>query len=197
MTETKLLIVERCSDRLDACSLSRSGRQVVRTTRSRVKRVVGQDRGWVAGQLVLLALIALSGCIERSRRNRSRDDRLSAFAAGVTATGCTALSAGVALRAKIDLADSFTMSPSPLADGDLVRTGVYATIRHPMYLSVLLLIMGYGLVTGMRTLLFGFGASALFFVAKIRHEERALERRYPAYAGYREQVRWRFIPGIW
>ena len=76
---------------------------------------------------------------------------------------------------------------------NLIVTGVYGTIRHPMQSgALLLLIFGNGVYTK-EVLLFN-SVMALFVIIGVLMEERRLcflEENYPAYM---KKVRARFIP---
>jgi protein-S-isoprenylcysteine O-methyltransferase Ste14 len=79
----------------------------------------------------------------------------------------------------------------------LVTTGVYAVIRHPSYLGLLVTLLGWGLV-------FRAGIGVLLTVltippilARIRAEERLLSAHFGAeYEAYRARTS-RLIPGIY
>ena len=162
---------------------------------SAVGRMIGPDRPWVLGQLGLLGAIVAGGVWERSRHGRRvklGGTALTAVA-GVLALGAAAW---VAWRAKADLGRNFTMSPTPVADGQLVQTGIYGRLRHPMYLSVVLALLGGALAVGSLVALGGAAGMLAFFLVKAAHEERLLERRYSDYAAYRERVRSRIVPKL-
>ncbi|OPZ82827.1 MAG: Isoprenylcysteine carboxyl methyltransferase (ICMT) family protein [bacterium ADurb.Bin429] len=79
----------------------------------------------------------------------------------------------------------------------VMRTGPYSIVRHPLYVSNLLLGIGFGLLTENFILL---GAIVVFFViqytATIRFEERLmLERFGEAYRSYQRDVP-RFLPNF-
>jgi protein-S-isoprenylcysteine O-methyltransferase Ste14 len=99
--------------------------------------------------------------------------------------------AGVAV-----LGNSRTPFPKPTPHARLVRHGIYALIRHPLYTSVVLASLGWALIWQSLPAL---GAAALLvplFDAKARREERWLTEQFPQYADYQRHVR-RFIPGIY
>lgn len=97
--------------------------------------------------------------------------------------------------AGVGLGRTFTASPIPKADGELVTTGAYGLVRHPIYSG--LLVLGVGLVV--------IGASALHLIAwvallsvlmtKARLEERMLDGQYPDYVEYAARVG-RLVPGV-
>lgn len=158
--------------------------------RHRIDRVVGPDKQWVIPQLIGLAIIVVAIPLDSRRHRRSR------WGASLLAPPLIVASAWVAGRAKSDLADSFTMSPTPVEGEELVEHGMYGSIRHPMYLSVLLFFAGYTAAWRSSLGVASLVTSTAFLIAKVRHEERALSARYESYPDYCDRVRWRFLPGI-
>jgi protein-S-isoprenylcysteine O-methyltransferase Ste14 len=86
------------------------------------------------------------------------------------------------------------MEPTPADDGTLVDTGIYHVVRHPLYLTAVLISSAWALVTRTRAAVVGLAAALVFFHAKARYEEQLLEQRYPGYASYRMRVPSRIIP---
>ena len=75
-------------------------------------------------------------------------------------------------------------------------TGPYGWLRHPIYLGWVLIVFGAPRMTAGR-LLFA-AVSTLYLIAAIPLEERSLVQAHgAAYRHYRQQVRWRLIPGVW
>lgn len=85
----------------------------------------------------------------------------------------------------------------PIASGQLVTTGPYALVRHPVYSCYVLL--GLGLELSVGSLMgAGFVAAAfIYYDLRTREEERWLGAAYPGFDGYRRQVRGRLIPGLY
>ena len=79
----------------------------------------------------------------------------------------------------------------------LVDTGLYAYIRHPMYLGILIWLPGVALWLGSV-----FVATALVFLLpaagapRVRIEEETLSNDLEGYKGYVARVRYRLIPGL-
>lgn len=79
----------------------------------------------------------------------------------------------------------------------VIDTGLYGIVRHPMYMSTLLLFLSMPLVLGS---VISFVIMLLYIpiIAKrIRNEEQVLERGLQGYAEYRKRVRYRLIPFVW
>jgi protein-S-isoprenylcysteine O-methyltransferase Ste14 len=82
------------------------------------------------------------------------------------------------------------------ADRGLVRTGPYAVVRHPIYASYLLLQLGYVLQSiSLRNALVMLLASGCN-VGRALAEDRVLATN-DEYRAYRQQVRWKLVPGVW
>jgi protein-S-isoprenylcysteine O-methyltransferase Ste14 len=92
------------------------------------------------------------------------------------------------------LGPNLTPGTEPLATAELVTTGAYAHVRHPIYAGVVLLLSGYTLAWSNWTLALAVGFVALkYFEAKARVEERWLVQRFPLYSAYARQVRRRVL----
>lgn len=90
---------------------------------------------------------------------------------------------------------NFNVHPEPKARGQLVTTGPYRLIRHPMYTAVLLLAAALALVAGNA---FAWLAWVLLFgvlLTKARLEEDWLCEYHPLYASYRQRSK-RFVPWL-
>ena len=79
----------------------------------------------------------------------------------------------------------------------VVDTGVYAVVRHPMYTAVAVLLPGMALwLESTAAALFSLVPTALLAV-RILVEEDFLRRELPGYEDYTKRVRWRLVPGVW
>ena len=79
----------------------------------------------------------------------------------------------------------------------VVDTGLYGIVRHPMYMTTLLLFLSMPLVLGS---LISFLIMFLYLpiIAKrMRNEEQVLSEGLPGYAEYMKKVKYRVIPFIW
>ena len=79
----------------------------------------------------------------------------------------------------------------------VVSTGLYGIVRHPMYMATLVLFLSMPLVLGSALAFMVFLAYPLIISKRIRNEEEVLARELPGYADYLQKVRWRLIPFVW
>ncbi len=76
-------------------------------------------------------------------------------------------------------------------------TGPYRIVRHPMYVGVILTILGMPVLLGSLFALIPAGLIAALFVLRTALEDRTLQAELPGYADYARTVRWKLIPRIW
>lgn len=143
---------------------------------------------WVLAQGVLLGAVGLLALWFRGQRLHP-----ASVPAGAVLLG---LGAALALAGALALGRNLTPFPKPVAQAQLVRHGIYALIRHPLYTSVMMMAMGWALVWQSWPAVMTAAALVPFFHAKARREERWLRRQFPAYDAYATQVR-RFIPWLY
>jgi protein-S-isoprenylcysteine O-methyltransferase Ste14 len=94
--------------------------------------------------------------------------------------------------------NSFTASTVQVAQGqNLVDTGPYALVRHPMYTASLVMMLGIPLALASWWGIAAFAALKLVVVWRLLDEEALLTRELPGYPAYRARVRFRLAPGVW
>ena len=82
-------------------------------------------------------------------------------------------------------------------DHQLVQTGLYGVIRHPIYLRVLLVMIGVPLVFRSWLFLVMLPLGAVFVAARIRAEEKLLGEQFGAeFEAYRKRT-WRLLPYVY
>ena len=79
----------------------------------------------------------------------------------------------------------------------VIDTGLYKVVRHPMYLSTILLFLSMSLVLGSLFSFIIFLIYPVIVVKRIKNEEEVLERDLDGYLEYKSKVRYRLIPFIW
>ena len=79
----------------------------------------------------------------------------------------------------------------------VIDTGLYGVVRHPMYMSTLLLFLAMPLVLG-SIISFVIMLAYIPIIAKrIQNEEQVLESGLDGYADYKKRVRYKVIPFVW
>ncbi|OBF27461.1 isoprenylcysteine carboxylmethyltransferase family protein [Mycobacterium sp. ACS4331] len=79
----------------------------------------------------------------------------------------------------------------------LVTTGPYRMVRHPMYSSVLVMMVGMPLALDSFWALALVPPGLLLLATRIRDEERLLSDELAGYRDYAEKVRYRLVPRVW
>lgn len=75
--------------------------------------------------------------------------------------------------------------PKPRDGSNLVESGIFSVVRHPIYSGVTLCAFGWGLVWSSIVVLIAALVLLLFFDIKARREERWLEAKFGGYAAYK------------
>ncbi len=79
----------------------------------------------------------------------------------------------------------------------VVSTGLYGVVRHPMYMSTLILFLCMPLVLGSPISFVIMLCYIPIIAMRIRNEEQILEEGLEGYAEYKQRVRYKVIPLIW
>jgi protein-S-isoprenylcysteine O-methyltransferase Ste14 len=108
----------------------------------------------------------------------------------------TALGILFAFWARFHLGRNWSGNVTIKTDHELIRTGPYARIRHPIYTGILLALFGTGLANDLWRSALGFGLVLFGFWLKARREESVLEREFGV--GFADHVRatGMFVPRI-
>jgi protein-S-isoprenylcysteine O-methyltransferase Ste14 len=92
-------------------------------------------------------------------------------------------------RSLLDLGQNLTPLPHPRDEGQLVKTGIYGLVRHPMYSGVIYLALAYASWQMSWVHLVGSIVLFVFFDAKSRKEEAWLTEKFSDYANYSSHVK--------
>ena len=141
-------------------------------------------------QFLLLGLVVLAGV--------AGPTYTGPYAAAARAAGLALVVTGLVLAAwgLVDLRDALTPLPHPRDGAELVDTGSYRLVRHPIYGGIVLGSTGYALVVGSPLALAGTAILLAFFRLKSGREEAWLREHYPAYQAYATRTK-RMIPWIY
>jgi len=130
-----------------------------------------------------------------SHRPRTRFVPLADLVVGA---GLTVQSASIVLAiwARRHLGRNWSGAVAVAVDHQLVRSGPYRIVRHPIYSAMLGMYAGTGLVSGELHALLALGVVIAAYGRKIPLEERTLRDVFgPAYEAYRRET-WALIPGL-
>lgn len=82
-------------------------------------------------------------------------------------------------------------------DQKVISTGPYALVRHPMYVGVLVMLLGVPLALdawwGLAIVLIAIPA----LIMRILDEEKLLKKDLPGYLAYTQKVHYRLLPYLW
>lgn len=152
-----------------------------------------RGEGWVLGQFVLLGLLVVAGLPGlRGLPPGALVDWLLPAAGIVLLAGA----GWVVVAGFSGLGRSLTPLPRPHAGAVLVESGIYSSVRHPIYAGLIMGGLGWSLVTRSPAAAAVTTVLAVYLDLKSRREEVWLADRYPAYAAYQLRTR-RFVPGIY
>lgn len=159
----------------------------------RARRRVESDRRWNWSWLVLALIIAAFILL-------SREDHLPAFATWMLVPRLPVFGLGadflalaglfIALWGRVTLGRNWNLYPSFQEGHELIQSGPYAYVRHPMYSGLTLMFLG-------TVVWYGAGLGFILFVAcflgtwfKLRQEEKILTTHFgAAYSGYKKRVK--------
>ena len=117
--------------------------------------------------------------------------------AGVLA-GDALVAIGFYLISRVYRENSFTSATIEIAsDQTVISTGPYAIVRHPMYASASLYLVGTPLALGSYWGLVPFAAMLPFLIWRLLDEEKFLAANLRGYTEYQKDVRYRLVPRIW
>ena len=116
----------------------------------------------------------------------------------VSILGAVLFLASYALYAEVLRENTWLSRTIEVQEGQqVVSTGLYGVVRHPMYAVTVTLFLSMPLVLGSALAFVVFLAYPAIIMKRIRNEEEVLSRELKGYAEYRQKVRWRLIPFVW
>ena len=108
----------------------------------------------------------------------------------------TAIGISFAIWARVNLGRNWSSRPAMKEQHELVTTGPYAYVRHPIYTGILLAALG----TAIMSSIFGIGMLifiSIFFALRINKEEKIMLELFPnRYPEYQKHTK-RLLPFVW
>ena len=122
----------------------------------------------------------------------------SAVPLGVVMLGDLLVTLGFYLISRVYRENTYTSATIEVAQDQMViSTGPYAIVRHPLYASASLYLLGTPLALGSYLGLVPLAAIIPFLVWRLVDEERFLARNLPGYIAYQKRIRYRIVPYVW
>lgn len=105
---------------------------------------------------------------------------------------------GYGINLKVMMINSYASRVVEIQDDqNVIDTGLYAVVRHPMYMAIMLVYIGTCLVLASYVALIPCGMMMMVLGKRAINEEKTLMDGLPGYAEYMEKVKHRIVPYIW
>ncbi|MCL5733575.1 MAG: isoprenylcysteine carboxylmethyltransferase family protein [Patescibacteria group bacterium] len=150
-----------------------------------------------AAAIIILIIILKPASVERFLNRflnyswTSPDSVLKSIGAIICALGIA-----LAIWARWHLGKNWSPRPSVKENHELITSGPYRFVRHPIYTGMLAALFGSALA-GSFFWLIVFVAAAAVFINRVHIEERLMEQQFPAkYAEYKKRTK-ALIPFVW
>ena len=157
----------------------------------RVKRTVEKQAGWWRTLILLIAAAIGFNLIRRGAILWSYTPTIGIIADIVTLIGLI-----IMLWARTVLGGNWSTAAALKENHELIQSGPYRYVRHPIYSGLLLMVLGVAIYYGRAA---GFIAFVIFFIAswlRARQEEKLLTKHFPEeYPSYKARVK-AFIPFV-
>jgi protein-S-isoprenylcysteine O-methyltransferase Ste14 len=109
-------------------------------------------------------------------------------ALAILGVACVALGTALAIWARLYLGRNWGMPMTQKADSELVTSGPYAYIRHPIYSGVLLAILGSTAAAGPMWFVV-LAVVAVYFIYSATQEEKTMLKTFPdTYPAYKSRT---------
>jgi len=118
--------------------------------------------------------------------------------AAVSVIGDALVVIGLGITWLVVLQNSYAAANITVESGQkVISTGLYGFVRHPMYVGVLIMLVGIPLALGSwwELAILILGVIALVF--RILDEEKMLRQELDGYGEYTQKVHYRLVPYVW
>ncbi|HEY4793111.1 MAG TPA: isoprenylcysteine carboxylmethyltransferase family protein [Mycobacterium sp.] len=124
--------------------------------------------------------------------------RWSQMPAPMSVIGDVLVAIGLGLAMLVIIQNSYAAANVRVEAGQqLVSTGLYGLVRHPMYTGNVVLMLGIPLALGSYWGFLLLIPGMLVLVLRIRDEEKLLTHELSGYRDYTQRVHYRLLPYVW
>ena len=122
----------------------------------------------------------------------------SSVPAAISVIGDVLVALGLGISMIVTIQNGYAAANVKVESGqDLVSTGLYGVVRHPMYFGNVVLMIGIPLALGSYWgLLFVIPGFAVL-ATRILDEEKVLTQQLAGYRDYAQRVHYRLVPYVW
>lgn len=92
----------------------------------------------------------------------------------------------ISLISLLALNRSLSPFPTPKAGAELIQSGIYKYVRHPIYTGILFFTFGFSLFSENTLRLIIFVSLLILFRFKAGYEEKLLQKKYSNYEEYKK-----------
>ena len=105
-----------------------------------------------------------------------------------TGLGVMLVGALLVLLAIMGLGHNLSPFPTPRQNGNLIQSGIFKFIRHPIYGGIILIAIGLGFYSSSISRHFIALLLLILFYFKARYEEQLLIEKFPEYDAYKQRT---------
>ena len=123
---------------------------------------------------------------------------LSTVPLWVVITACGLFLCGYGMYAQVLRENAYLSRTVEVQENQqVIDTGLYSVVRHPMYLATVLLFLAIPLILGSWWALIVFLVYPFLMIVRIINEEKILSQQLKGYTDYMKKVKYKLIPFIW
>jgi protein-S-isoprenylcysteine O-methyltransferase Ste14 len=122
----------------------------------------------------------------------------SAVPTAISLVGDVLVAVGLAVPVLAVIQNSYAAVTVQVGEGQqVVSTGLYGLVRHPMYTGNVIMMVGIPIALGSYWGLVFVVPGLIVLAWRIRDEEQLLQAKLGGYREYTQQVRYRLVPCMW
>lgn len=116
----------------------------------------------------------------------------------VSVAGAVLMGIGLVVTQVVVIQNSYAAANVTVeAQQNVVSTGMYGVVRHPMYVGTVIMMAGIPLALGSYWGLLILAPGLALLAVRILDEEKMLRQDLAGYDAYTRDVRYRLMPGVW